>query len=294
VTLRLRLRLPEPGPWLTAPAVAAMLLVTAVPIADAVRLSFYSWRLTDPAARTFVGLRNYAVVLSDPLWWRDVGTTVVLTVVCVALELAVGLALALVMHRALRARRWVRAAVLVPYATVTVVSALAWRHAFALDTGFVNGWLGLGGFAWFGHPASALAAICAAEVWKTTPFVALLLLAGLAQVPEELQDAARVDGAGPWRRLVSVTLPAMRNAVAVAVLFRTLDAWRIFDSVFVMTGGADGTETVSFLAYRQVISRTALGLGSAVSVLLFLSLTLLAVAIARLLRVDLGGSGRTR
>jgi multiple sugar transport system permease protein len=188
----------------------------------------------------------------------------------------------------------VRAAVLLPYGIVTVVSAFAWRHAFALDTGFVNAWLGLGDFAWFSHPASSLAAICAAEIWKTTPFVALLLLAGLSQVPEEILEAARVDGAGPWRRLVGVILPAMRPAIAVAVLFRALDAFRIFDSVFVMTGGAQGTETVSFLAYRQVVGRTALGLGSAVSVLLFLCVVALAAALARALRVDLGAAGGRR
>jgi multiple sugar transport system permease protein len=282
------------GPWLVAPALAAMLLVAALPIVHAVRLSLYAYRLTDPAGRTFVGLRNYAVVLGDPLWWRDVGTTVVLTVACVSVELVLGLGVALVMHRAVRGRRWVRAAVLLPYGIVTVVSAFAWRHAFALDTGFVNGWLGLEDFSWFAHPASSLAAICASEIWKTTPFVSLLLLAGLSQVPEEILEAARVDGAGPWRRLIGVTLPAMRSAIGVAVLFRTLDAFRIFDSVFVMTGGAQGTETVSFLAYRQVIGRTALGLGSAVSVLLFLCVVGLAAALARALRVDLGAAGGGR
>jgi multiple sugar transport system permease protein len=282
------------GPWLVAPALAAMLLAAAFPIAHAIRLSLYAYRLTDPAGRTFVGLRNYAVVLGDPLWWRDVATTVALTAICVAVELVLGLAVALVMHRAARARRWVRAAVLLPYGIVTVVSAFAWRHAFALDTGFVNGWLGLGDFSWFAHPASSLAAICAAEIWKTTPFVALLLLAGLSQVPEEVLEAARVDGAGAWRRLVGVTLPAMRSAIGVAVLFRTLDAFRIFDSVFVMTGGAQRTETVSFLAYRQVIGRTALGLGSAVSVLLFLCVVAVAAALGRALRLDLGGAGGRR
>jgi multiple sugar transport system permease protein len=271
-----------------------MLLSAAFPIAHAARLSLYAYRLTDPEGRAFVGLRNYAVVLGDALWWRDVGTTVALTVVCVAAELVLGLAVALVMHRAVRARRWIRTAVLLPYGIVTVVSAFAWRHAFALDTGFVNAWLGLGDFAWFAHRASSLAAICASEIWKTTPFVSLLLLAGLSQVPEEILEAARVDGAGPWRRLFGVTLPAMRSAIAVAVLFRTLDAFRIFDSVFVMTGGAQGTETVSFLAYRQVIGRTALGLGSAVSVLLFLCVIALAALLARVLRVDLGAAGGRR
>jgi multiple sugar transport system permease protein len=268
-----------------------MLLVTAFPVGRALWLSLFELRITDPGARAFVGLRNYRVVLGDPLWWRDVATTVAITLVCVSVELVLGLAIALVMQRAVVGRRSVRAAVLVPYGIVTVVSGYAWRHAFALDTGFVNGWLGLGSFAWFGHPASSLAAICAAEVWKTTPFMSLLLLAGLSQVPVELDEAARVDGAGPWRRLVWVTLPAMRTAVAVAVLFRTLDAYRIFDSVFVMTGGAEGTESVSFLVYRQVIGRTALGLGSALSVLLFLSVVLVATVLVKAFRIDLAAPG---
>lgn len=278
------------GPRLVAPALVVMLVAAALPIAHAVRLSLYAYRLTDPGARAFVGLRNYRVVLADPLWWQDVATTLAITVACVAIELVLGLAVALVMHRATVARRWVRAVVLVPYGIVTVVSGFSWRYAFALDTGFVNRWLGLGDLAWFSHPATSLAAICAAEIWKTTPFMSLLLLAGLSQVPEELLEAARVDGAGPWRRLVEVTLPSMRTAIAVAVLFRTLDAFRIFDVVFVMTGGAHGTESVSFLAYRQVIGRTALGLGSAVSVLLFLCVLLVALALVRAFRIDLGAA----
>ncbi|HEX9399576.1 MAG TPA: sugar ABC transporter permease [Anaeromyxobacter sp.] len=282
------------GLLLAGPAVAVMVGVTAFPILDAVWLSLFSYRLTDPAGRVLVGLRNYRVVLADPLFWSDVATTAALTAACVAVELVLGLAVALVMQRATTGRRWIRAAVLVPYGIVTVVSGFSWRYAFALDTGFVNGWFGLGSFAWFGHPASSFAAICAAEIWKTTPFMSLLLLAGLSQVPDEVLEAARVDGAGPWRRLFSVTLPAIRGAIGVAVLFRTLDAWRIFDSVFVMTGGAQRTETVSFLAYRQVIGRTALGLGSAVSVLVFLSAILVALAVARALRLELGATGAAR
>jgi multiple sugar transport system permease protein len=170
---------------------------------------------------------------------------------------------------------------------VTVASAFAWRYAFSSETGFVNGWLGLGDFAWFGHRWSSLAAICASEVWKTTPFMSLLLLAGLAQVPEELGEAAQMDGASRWQRLWLVTLPSMRAAILVAVLFRTLDAYRVFDSVFVMTAGAQRTESVSFLAYRQMIGRTALGLGSAVSILLFLSVLLVAALFIRVFGVDL-------
>ena len=125
-----------------------------------------------------------------------------------------------------------------PYGIITVVSAFIWRYAFQLDSGFVNQWLGLGDFNWFGERWSSLFVITLSEIWKTTPFISLLLLAGLVQVPEELQEAAKVDGATAWQRLWKVTLPNMKAAIMVAVLFRTLDAWRIFDNPFVMTAGA--------------------------------------------------------
>jgi multiple sugar transport system permease protein len=274
---------------LTAPAFVVMLLVTAYPMLNAVYLSLFSYRLTDPAAREFVGFRNYAVVLSDALWWRDVQTTVVITAITVAVELVIGMGFALVMHRIVFARRVVRTSILVPYGIITVVSAFAWRYAFALDTGFVNSWFGLGDFAWFSARWSSLFVICVTEIWKTTPFMSLLLLAGLAQVPDDLQEAAVMDGATRWQRLVRVTLPNMKAAIMVAVLFRTLDAYRVFDSIFVMTAGAQDTESVSFLAYRQMISRTALGLGSAVSVLLFLSVVLIAGVFVKAFKVDLSG-----
>jgi multiple sugar transport system permease protein len=274
---------------LTAPAFVVMLLVTAYPMLNAVYLSLFSYRLTDPAAREFVGFRNYAVVLSDALWWRDVQTTVLITAITVAVELVIGMGFALVMHRIVFARRVVRTSILVPYGIITVVSAFAWRYAFALDTGFVNSWFGLGDFAWFSERWSSLFVICVTEIWKTTPFMSLLLLAGLAQVPDDLQEAAVMDGATRWQRLVRVTLPNMKAAIMVAVLFRTLDAYRVFDSIFVMTAGAQETESVSFLAYRQMISRTALGLGSAVSVLLFLSVVLIAAVFVKAFKVDLSG-----
>ena len=272
---------------LTAPAVIVMLAVTAYPMINAVYLSLFSYRLTDPNAREFVGLRNYGVVLTDALWWRDVMTTVIITVITVAVELVIGFAFAMVMHRIVFGRRGVRTSILIPYGIITVVSAFAWKYAFALDTGFINTWFNLGDFAWFGQRWSSLFVICLSEIWKTTPFMSLLLLAGLAQVPEVLQEAAKVDGAGWWQRLTKVTLPNMKAAILVAVLFRTLDAYRLFDNVFVMTAGAQQTETVSFLAYRQTISRTALGLGSAVSVLLFLTVVGIAAAFIKGFKVDL-------
>ena len=282
------------GAWLVAPAFVAMSLVTAYPLLRAVWLSLFRDRLTDPAGRVFVGLHNYATVLGDPLWWQDVGTTLTVTASSVALELVLGFVVASAMLRLGRGRAALRTAVLVPYGVVTVVSAFAWRYAFALDTGFVNGWLGLGDFAWFGARWPSLLVVVLAEVWKTTPFVALLLLAGLVQVPDELYEAATVDGATAWQRLWRVTIPNMKTAILVAVLFRTLDAWRIFDTIFVMTAGANRTETLSFLAYRQTVTLLNLGLGSAVSVLLFLSVVLIAVLFLAAFRPELSGAGGER
>jgi len=275
------------GAVLVAPALVTLAVVILYPLGHALWLSLHRLRLTDPGGQAFVGLENYRVALGDGLFWTDTGRTLLLVVLTVPVEVALGLAVALVLHRASRARGWVRAAALVPYGMVTVVSALSFRYALDPATGFVNGWLGLGELAWFDSRATALAAICVAEIWKTTPFVALLLLAGLSLVPEELSEAARLDGAGAAQRLFRITLPIMRGPLAVAVLFRALDAFRIFDSVFVMTGGAQGTETLSILAYRQTIGRTALGLGSTVSVLMFAGVLLLGAAVGTGLRVGL-------
>jgi multiple sugar transport system permease protein len=274
------------GWMLVAPALAVMVAVTGYPLVRAVWLSLHRYRITDPDGTKFVGLQNYKVVLWDPLWWQTVWTTVFLTVATVVVELVIGFAFASVMHRIIFGRRSVRTAILIPYGIVTVVAAFAWLYAFQLNSGFVNSWLGLGDYSWFSGRFSSLAVILFDEVWKTTPFVSLLLLAGLSQVPEELHEAAKVDGATGWQRLAKVTLPNMRGAILVAVLFRTLDAYRIFDSIFVMTGGANKTESVSFLAYRQIIVRTELGLGSAVSMLLFATVVIIAFAFIKLFGVD--------
>ena len=233
------------------------------------------------------------MILTDSLWWQALGVTLFITVVTVAVELVLGFGLAMVMAKALKSLRpLLRAVILIPYAVITVVSALAWKFAFDIDTGFVNHWFAwLPGISaetdWFGGQWSSLAVVCVAEIWKTTPFISLLLLAGLAQVPDVLQEAAMVDGATWWQRLWKVTIPNMKAAIMVALLFRTLDAFRIFDSIFVMTAGANKTETVSFLAYRQTISRVEIGLGSAVSVLLFLAVVIIAAAFIKGFKIDL-------
>ena len=275
------------GWLLSGPAVAVLLAVAAYPILNAAYQSLFDYRLTSPDTREFVWFKNYQVILSDGLWWSDFATTVLITGVTVAAELVIGLGFAMVMNKAIVGRGIVRAAILVPYAIITVVSAYAWQYAFAGDTGFVNSWFDTSR-DWFGERGSSLFVICLSEIWKTTPFMSLLLLAGLAQVPNELQEAAKVDGATWWQRLWRVTLPNMQGAILVALLFRAVDAFRIFDNVFIMTAGAEDTETLSILAYRQTISRTEIGLGSAVSVLLFLSVALICFVFIKFFRTDLG------
>ena len=284
------------GWWLAGPAFIVMLLLTAYPIVQAFYDSLFQFRLTDPDAREFNWLSNYWVVLTDSVWWQAVGVTVLITAVTVAVEAVLGFALALVMHRALRTLRpLLRTAILVPYAIITVVSAFAWFYAFDISTGFVNSWFdwvpGIGADTnWFGEFSTSVTVIIASEIWKTTPFISLLLLAGLAQVPEDLQEAVKVDGATWWQRMYKVTIPNMKAAIMVALLFRTLDAFRIFDNVFIMTQGANNTEVVSFLAYRQTISRLEIGLGSAVSVLLFLCVVIISFAFIKLFKVDLASA----
>jgi multiple sugar transport system permease protein len=274
------------GWLLCAPAVIAMLLVTAYPIGYAIVLSVQHVDLRFPDQGGWVGLNNYKAVLTSSLWWTDVFNTVFITVVSVAIELTIGMILALVMHRAIFGRGLVRTSVLVPYGIVTVVAAFAWFFAFDPSSGFVNHLPFVpDDEAWFGQRWTAMAVIIAAEVWKTTPFMALLLLAGLTTIDEGLYEAAKVDGANAVQRFFRITLPLMKPAILVALLFRTLDAFRIFDSIFIMTRGAQNTESVSILGYNQIISRTNLGLGSAVSVLIFIAVLMIAFAFVKLLGV---------
>ncbi|GAB2577861.1 sugar ABC transporter permease [Paractinoplanes abujensis] len=275
------------GWMLAGPAFIAMVAVTGYPILNAIWLSLFDFRLTDPSGREFVFLGNYLTILSDGLFWQQFGITSLITIVTVSVELVLGFGLAMVMHRALYLRTALRTAILIPYGIITVVSAYAWAYAFSNTYGFVNGLFGLGEYDWFGGTWSALFTVCVAEIWKTTPFMSLLLLAGLAQIPDDYLEAAKVDGATAWQRVKRVILPNMKAAIMVALLFRTLDAFRIFDSIFIMTAGAQGTETLSFLAYRQTISRVMVGLGSAVSVILAVLVVLIAVMFVKVFKTDL-------
>jgi multiple sugar transport system permease protein len=280
------------GRNLVLPAVIVMLVVTAWPMLRALYLSMFRYRLTSPDDREFIWFSNYGTILTDSLFWKDTVNTLIIMVVTVGVELVIGFAFALVMHRIIFARGAVRTAILIPYGIITVVSAFAWQFTFSINNGWVNSWFAWMPWIgpdtnWFGSHWPAMFAIMVSEIWKTTPFMSLLLLAGLSQISEDMIEAAQVDGATWWQRLWKVIIPNMRAAIMVAVLFRALDAFRIFDNIYVMTRGAQDTESSSFLTYRQVIEQVQLGLGSALSVLLFLTVLLLAWLIVRLFRVDL-------
>ncbi len=274
---------------LITPAVVLMLAVTAYPIGYAVWLSLQRVSLTTPDDMSFVGLSNYQTVLTDRYWWTAFVVTVVITVISVSIELVLGLALALVMHRTIFGKGVVRIAVLIPYGIVTVAASYSWYYAWTPGTGYLANLLPEGS-APLTHQISSLGIIILAEVWKTTPFMALLLLAGLALVPEELSDAAQVDGASAVKRLVRITLPLIKPAILVALLFRTLDAFRIFDNIYVLTGGANDTYSVSILGYDNLFKAFNLGLGSAISVLIFLCVAVIAFIFIKLFGTAAPGS----
>lgn len=262
------------GWLLCAPAFTIMVAVTGYPIVYAIYLSLQRYDLRFPSQAKFVGLSNYAAVLSSPYWWNAFVVTLVITVISVAVELVLGMGLAIVMHRTIFGRGAVRTSILIPYGIVTVVAAFSWQYAWTPSTGYLSSLFH--DAAPLTHQTQAIATIILAEVWKTTPFMALLLMAGLALVPEDLQKAAKVDGATAWQRFVRVTLPLMKPAILVALLFRTLDAFRIFDNIFVLTSGGHNTGSVSILGYDNLFSSLNLGIGSAISVLIFISVAIIA------------------
>ncbi|OBI97701.1 ABC transporter permease [Mycobacterium asiaticum] len=266
---------------LVAPAVTLMLAVTAYPICYAVWLSLQRNNLATPDDTAFIGLGNYQTILTDRYWWTALGVTLGITVVSVAVEFVLGMSLALVMHRTIVGKGLVRTAVLIPYGIVTVVASYSWYYAWTPGTGYLANLLP-DGSAPLTQQLPSLGVVVLAEVWKTTPFMALLLLAGLALVPEDLLKAAQVDGAGPWRRLTRIILPIIKPAVVVALLFRTLDAFRIFDNIYVLTAGDNNTGSVSILGYDNLFKGFNVGLGSAISVLIFLCVGLIAIVFIKL------------
>ena len=267
------------GWLLCAPAVIVMIAVTAYPIVYAIVLSLQRYNLAFPNLRKWVGFSNYGAVLSSPYWWRALVNTLVITIISVAIELVLGMVLALIMHRTIFGRGTVRTFALIPYGIVTVAAAYSWQFAWTPSTGYLSAIFG--NSAPLAHTVPAIGVIIVAEIWKTTPFMALLLLAGLSLVPEDLQKAAMVDGATAWQRFTRITLPLIKPAILVALLFRTLDAFRIFDNIYILTAGGNGTYSVSILGYDNLFNSLNLGIGSAISILIFICVAIIAVLFIR-------------
>lgn len=248
--------------WMfVAPALAAIALVAIFPIGWTVWESLHLHDLRMPwRGRPFIGLGNYVEIFGDARFWGALAHTLVFTVATVSIEIVLGLALAVLLDRPQRGRGALRVAALMPWAIPTVVVALIWRFMFETNAA-----------EWFVSPTAAWVPILAADVWRMTPFVAILLLAGLQQIDPAVYEAARMDGAGAWRQFREITLPLLRPALAVAVLFRALDAFRVFDLVFVMTGGGPGTATepLSLYAFTALLRTLRFGFGSALSVIVF-------------------------
>ena len=262
------------GFTLIAPAVIVMIAVTAYPVVYAIYLSLERYNLALPQAKKFIGFANYGAVLSSPYWWHALYVTVIITVFSVAITLVLGFLLAFVLHRTIFGRGLVRTTSLIPYGIVTVAAAYSWQYAWTPGQGYLSSIFN--NSAPLTNQFQAIVVIIIAEIWKTTPFMALLLLAGLSLVPEDLQKAAKVDGATGWQRFTKITLPLMKPAILVALLFRTLDSFRIFDNIYILTLGANGTGSVSILGYDNLFNALNLGIGSTISILIFICVAIIA------------------
>lgn len=278
------------GWLLCAPAVVVMIAVAAFPICYAVYLSLQRYDLRFPAQAHFVGLSNYGDVLSSRYWWHALAVTLIITVISVAIEFVLGMLLALLMFRTIFMRGTMRTISLIPYGIVTVAAAYGWQYAWTPNTGYLSALFG--NSAPLTNTGTAIAIIILAEVWKTVPFMALLLMAGLSLVPEDLTKAARVDGASAWQRFIRVTLPLMKPAILVALLFRTLDAFRIFDNIYILTAGGNGTYSVSILGYDNLFRALNLGIGSAISILIFVCVAIIAVIYIKIFGASAPGTGK--
>jgi multiple sugar transport system permease protein len=258
---------------LLSPALVVIALVAAYPIGYAIWLSLTEYSVREPGKWRFAGFENYAEAFGATEFWDAVKNTFLFTGVSVTLELVIGLGMALAMHEAFRGRGLLRTVVLVPWAVLTVVSAITWRTLFEPELGLAPQVLsatGIGGdIVWLGEEGYAMAVMILADVWKTAPFMALLLLAGLQVIPDDVYDAAKVDGATTWQRFRRITIPLLMPAILVALIFRTLDALRIFDLPYVLTGGSNGTTTLSLIAHQELTTNRLIGYGSALSVLTF-------------------------
>jgi len=274
--------------FMVSPSLLLIALVAAYPIGYAIWLSLNEYSVRVAGLSRWAGLRNYEAVLSDPEFWDAFRTTFIFSISSVALETVLGLAMALAMQAAFRGQGVLRTVVLVPWAVLTVVTAIMWRSIFETPIGFVNSVLGTE-TPWLGSEPEALIVMIVADVWKTAPFMALLLLAGLQTIPDEIYEAAKVDGAKAWQRFTRITLPLLVPALLVALIFRTLDALRVFDLPYVLTRGAFGTNTLSLISFQTFQQDRIIGLGTAMAVITFVVVMTVSFLYIRLVGGNLRG-----
>lgn len=277
--------------WLfLAPMLLLLALVAGWPLLTTFYYGFTDASLIDPQSAEFIGVGNFAYLLQDPYWWQAVGNTLLFAVVSVALETVLGLIIALALHARFRGRGLLRATILIPWAIPTVVSAQMWNWMYNDVFGVINHVLLATGLlqqpiAWTAAPDTALLSIILVDVWKTTPFMALLLLAGLQMLPQDCFESARLDGVHPLRIFFRITLPLLKPTLSVAIIFRLLDALRVFDLVYVMSGNSRNTMSMSVYARQQLIDFGDLGFGSAAATLIFAIIALLTVIYLSLARI---------
>jgi len=282
--------------WLfLAPMLGVLALIAGWPLGRTIWFSLTDTRLDATEPYGFVGLSNYGFLLTDPEWWTAVWNTLVFAATSVGLETVFGLIIALTLNTQMRGRGLLRAAMLIPWAIPTVVSAQMWGWMLNDQYGVINDMLlGLGLIAepraWTANPDLALWAVVAVDVWKTTPFMTLLVLAALQLLPEELYEAARVDGLGPVGSFFHITLPLIRPALLVAVIFRCLDALRVFDLMYVLTGNSRATASMSVYARQQLVDFQDVGYGSAAATALFLIIALVTAVFVTFGRLRLGAA----
>lgn len=281
------------GWLLVLPSIIVVCLVAIYPLFETIRLSFTNARLASVREVRNVGFQNYQRLFEDDLFWTALRNTLVFTVSAVTIETIIGMVVALTINSAFRGRGMVRTSMLVPWAIPTVVSSLLWQWMLNDRYGVVNSlFIRLGlmdadrNFPWIQNSGTALAAVVAVDVWKTMPFMALLLLAGLQIIPTDVYEAAYVDGASKWQQFWQITLPLVRPALLVALIFRTMDSFRIYDLVYVLNGASTATMTIAIYTQQTLIQATRLGLGSAAAVIIFLCIALMVVGYSRLIQVE--------
>lgn len=273
----------DSGTKFVLPALSVITLVAVFPVFYVFYLSLHKRVLTFNISN-FIGFDNYIALFADSRFWNALKNTIYFTGVSVAFELLLGLSIAVLLNRAFKGKGFMRAVVLIPWAIPTVVSAKMWEWIYNTDFGILNYIIGTK-VNWLGSPFWAINAAIFMDVWKTTPFVALLLIAGLQVIPKDLYHAAKVDGAGNWYIFRKITLPLLMPVILVVLIFRTLDAFRVFDAIYVLTGGgpANTTETLSIYAYKVLFQLLQFGYGSTLSVIVFVCVGLISIFYVRLL-----------